>query len=364
MYKRMSVKRIYRSCQESRLWILKLAFVVSIVLLLVYLFLVNSALDRTDLKPCYRRKDNTSNNLVEYLVDVMDSDRMPVPDNTIFFYITTCFESGRIELKPREACAIESAAKHNPNRDIFVLFISPVGFTDIIPSSVESVLKYPNVHLRNNDMWKYAAGTPLDQWLRSDAMFYSNYLYEHMSDVLRFLTLYKFGGIYADTDVVVKKSFDGLGLNFAGDDWGTVVGCSVLGLSVTGLGHKIAAHCLNEIIHHYNGKEFIENGPWVFTRTLNHLCQTSDRNLWSIEQCHGFRLLPKNTFFPIEWIDWLWYFNATFTKSTLRASEDSTLIHVWNDRSRNTRLELGSNTAYELTAEQNCPMVYSTSDYL
>lgn len=93
-------------------------------------------------------------------------------------------------------------------------------------------------------MWKYAAGTPLENWLRSDAMFYSNYLYEHMSDVLRFLTLYKFGGIYVDTDVVAKKSFDGLGLNFAGEDWGTVVGCSVLGLSVTGLGHKVAAHCL------------------------------------------------------------------------------------------------------------------------
>lgn len=144
----------------------------------------------------------------------------------------------------REACAIESAAKSNPNRDVFVLFISPVGYTSRVPKAVESILKYPNVHLRNNDMWKYAIGTPLEKWLTSDTIFHSDYLYEHMADVLRFLTLFKFGGIYSDTDVIVMKSFDDLGKDFAGDDWGDVVGCSVLGLDVTGLGHKIAAHCL------------------------------------------------------------------------------------------------------------------------
>lgn len=34
-------------------------------------------------------------------MDVMDADQMPVPGQSIFFYITTCFESGQIELKPR-----------------------------------------------------------------------------------------------------------------------------------------------------------------------------------------------------------------------------------------------------------------------
>ncbi len=93
-------------------------------------------------------------------------------------------------------------------------------------------------------MWKYAVGTPLEKWLTSDAIFHSDFLYEHISDVLRFVTLYKFGGIYLDTDVVVMKSFDDFSSNFAGDDRYDVVGCSVLGLDATGLGHKIAAHCL------------------------------------------------------------------------------------------------------------------------
>ncbi|KAJ6636680.1 Lactosylceramide 4-alpha-galactosyltransferase [Pseudolycoriella hygida] len=323
---------------------------------------MNSALDQSGLKTCYRRRKNGDNHSIKYLVDIMDADKMPVPGESVFFYITSCFESGHIDLKPREACAIESAANRNPNRDIFVSFISPVGYTSSIPKTIQAVLKYPNVHLRNNNMWKYAVGTPLETFLNSDKMFYSNYLYEHISDVLRFLTLFKFGGIYLDTDVVVMKNFDTLGKNFAGDDWGDVVGCSVLGLDATGLGHKIASHCLNEIVENYNGKEFINNGPRILTRTLSHICRTGDRILWTLEQCHGFRLLPINEFFPVPWNDWWWYFNNTFTLRTLRISANSTLIHVWNDRSKNTMVEFGSSTAYELLAEKNCPIVYSTSD--
>lgn len=120
----------------------------------------------------------------------------------------------------------------------------------------------------------------------------------------------------------------------------------------------------SEIVKRYNGKEFLDNGPWVLTRTLSHFCKTSDRRLWSTERCNGFKLLPINTFFPVEWKDWNWYFNSTLTSKTLEAIKNSTLIHVWNDRSKNTRLQPGSNTAYELVAEKNCPIVYSSSDHM
>lgn len=100
------------------------------------------------------------------------------------------------------------------------------------------------MQLRNIDMWKLAIGTPLEKWLTSDTIFHSDYLYEHLADVLRFLTLYKFGGIYSDTDVVLMKSFDELGVNFAGDDWGDVVGISILGFDAVGLGHKIVEYVL------------------------------------------------------------------------------------------------------------------------
>ncbi len=120
----------------------------------------------------------------------------------------------------------------------------------------------------------------------------------------------------------------------------------------------------SDIVENYNGKVFLANGPRVLTRTLNDICGTDDRKLWSMKQCQGFNLLPINAFFPIEWKDWSWYFNSTLTEQALVASMNSTVIHVWNDCSKDIRLEFGSNTAYELVAAENCPIVYSTSDHL
>lgn len=64
------------------------------------------------------------------------------------------------------------------------------------------------------------------------------------------------------------------------------------------------------------------------------------------------------------WIDWFKYFNSTYTNETLNTIVNSTLIHVWNDRSKNTRIECGTNTTYEVIAAKHCPTVYGSSDYL
>lgn len=136
----------------------------------------------------------------------------------------------------------------NPKRDIFVLFASPVGFRDSsvahLPTNIEVLKTYPNVHLRNNNLWKYAEDTPLQAWLSNGTLFESSYLHEHMSDVLRYLTLYKFGGIYLDLDVVVQRNFDELGQNFAGDDSDVAIGCGVLHFGSDQLGREMGEECI------------------------------------------------------------------------------------------------------------------------
>lgn len=128
-----------------------------------------------------------------------------------------------------------------------MLFASPVGLRENVsnvPANIELLKRYPNIHFRNNDVWKYAEDTPLDEWLKTGTLFESNYLFEHMSDVLRYLTLYKFGGIFMDLDVVVQQNFDHLGENFAGDDSVDAIGCGVLHFGTDKLGRKVAEHCL------------------------------------------------------------------------------------------------------------------------
>lgn len=142
----------------------------------------------------------------------------------------------------RQACAIESAALRNPNRDIFVLFASPVGLkiTGTLPQFVDILGKYDNIHFRNINLWRYSIDTPIYKWFQSDKMFESAFLFEHMSDILRAITLYRYGGFYMDLDVIVQKNVDGLGDDFVGDDWSEVVNGAVLHLNNYGIGKRVA----------------------------------------------------------------------------------------------------------------------------
>lgn len=148
-----------------------------------------------------------------------------------------CFHS-------RQACAIESAAKWNPTRDIFVIFASKVGFSDDFESPIIDALRsYPNIHLRNLNFATYIAGTPMEQWFYTDQLFLSQFLNSHTSDFLRFTSMFKFGGIYLDLDVVVQKPFNSLPTNFAAPESVYNVAVGTIGFESDGIGHEIAKLC-------------------------------------------------------------------------------------------------------------------------
>lgn len=89
----------------------------------------------------------------------------------------------------------------NPNWDVFILFASPVGLlngTNSTPPIVKALQSYPNIYFRNINLWTYSLNTPLEDWFLSDKLFMSQYLNSHVSDFLRYVTLYKFGGTYLD----------------------------------------------------------------------------------------------------------------------------------------------------------------------
>lgn len=124
-----------------------------------------------------------------------------------------------MELVYRQACAIESAAKWNPNWDVFLISTAPAGLsndTKTIPPIINALQSYPNIHFRNLNLRNYSANTPIGNWFLTDKLFTSKYLTAHVSDFLRIVSLYKFGGTYLDLDVVVQKSFENLTANFAG----------------------------------------------------------------------------------------------------------------------------------------------------
>lgn len=106
----------------------------------------------------------------------------------------------------RQACAIESAARWNRERDIFVLFPSQVGFSELYSSSImQSLRSYANIYFRRVNFQNYCLSTPAEALMASDKIFQSSFLTETLSDILRFVTLHRFGGVYLDTDTIVQQ---------------------------------------------------------------------------------------------------------------------------------------------------------------
>lgn len=145
---------------------------------------------------CYFEKQHTNS--------LLELDPNEVTDNSIFFIETSCNHKNGIHLSLRQGCAIESAANLNPNLKIFVLFVS-ASFVNNESTVINTLNTYRNINLRYIDFKRYSDKTPLQDFVRSNTIFTSHWPVSHTSDLLRFLTLWKFGGTYLDLDVVLMK---------------------------------------------------------------------------------------------------------------------------------------------------------------
>lgn len=155
--------------------------------------------------------------------------------NSIFFHETSC----RSSLMQRQACAIESAARIHPNKQIYVLFSSPVSEDTLRNSSLAKLSSYLNVNFARVHIAEYARNTPLEELVANKEFYRSMWWVEHTSDVLRSLTLYKWGGVYLDTDMLVVKSLTSLGNNWVTKEIPVLLNGAAIAISKDGVGRKL-----------------------------------------------------------------------------------------------------------------------------
>jgi len=91
----------------------------------------------------------------------------------------------------------------NPNLSVNLLYLSPSPPSDRTNLLIKQLLKYKNVHVNRIQVTEYMRNTPTEKWYSSGILDIDKWPNIHMSDVLRYLTLWKFGGIYLDLDVIV-----------------------------------------------------------------------------------------------------------------------------------------------------------------
>ncbi|XP_001988866.2 lactosylceramide 4-alpha-galactosyltransferase [Drosophila grimshawi] len=270
-----------------------------------------------------------------------------------------------MNLTVRQACAIESAALHNPNFDVFVLFTCPTRRPLSIAqkSLINAIESYSNVQFRQLDVKRYAKGTPVEVWIKKGYVLKGRFPVHHTSDLLRLISLYRYGGIYMDMDVIVLRSLEDVPLNYLGAETFDLLGNAVISLKPNGTGHEIAELFLRDFQINYNGRHYVDNGPALVTRVVTAICGV--KLVKAIQEdsktCRGLKLFNSTAFYAIPWQQWEHLTKPQYLKDTMEKTKDSYLIHLWNKVSSRGLIKVGSNTAYGKYAEKHCPKSYAAA---
>ncbi|XP_047505131.1 lactosylceramide 4-alpha-galactosyltransferase-like [Pieris napi] len=296
--------------------------------------------------------NNKSDDISCHYID--GDDYLPTVDGTfspapypIFFHDTSC----KGYLNSRQMCAIESAAISHPERNIYVFFSGPVSKSALL-GKMSIMYRFSNVMLARVHIDEYSANTPIQFFIENGTLKNTSWAIENTSNVLRFLSLYKWGGVYLDTDVVVVKSFDLLGENWIAKEDVFTINSAAISLDNYTLGRNVASDFLDEIVKHYKSDNWAHNGPGVVTRVLTRYCGTDDLTKMTNSKCQGFTVLEPKYLYPIHYNDRMQYFQHGNPENY----PDAYLHHIWNRLTHH--LKVPKHSLYSKLAQRYCPSVY------
>ncbi|GFQ05421.1 uncharacterized protein at4g19900 [Phtheirospermum japonicum] len=170
---------------------------------------------------------------------------------------------------------------------------------------------------------------------------------QNLSNLLRIGLLYRFGGIYLDTDIIVLKSFSELKNVIGAQTVDQVTGkWSRLNNAVMifDKGHPLLLEFINEFAKTFNGNKWGHNGPYLVSRVVSRV----SGNIMNTG--YNFTVLPPMAFYPVGWrrIGSLFEGPKSLSHSKWLVAKirqirrQSFGVHLWNKQSRKFKVEKGS----------------------
>ncbi|XP_040580796.1 lactosylceramide 4-alpha-galactosyltransferase [Lepeophtheirus salmonis] len=270
-----------------------------------------------------------------------------IPKDTSFFFLET---SGKSQLTLKEFCAIESAAKLHPKRKAFFLMTNKTYERSAV---VEKMMEtYSNIQFLSIDLTYVFKGTVIENlWLENKIQNSAHYN-SHMSDILRSWFVYNYGGTYLDTDIIVLKELP-LDYNYAGveNTESFLVTGSIIHFTHH---HKLLKMILEDISKKFDGSDWINNGPAMFTNNIIKLCKGKTMKTINEAKCHNIQLFPPNAFFSVFYPSWQLFFNNDSREDVKNRLKDSLIAHYWGKLSSKTKIKPGM-PIHDLALEK-CPL--------
>ncbi|XP_075723651.1 lactosylceramide 4-alpha-galactosyltransferase-like [Rhipicephalus microplus] len=254
--------------------------------------------------------------------------------------------SGRRKLKPREACSIESACRHNTDYTVHLLYTGNISSNHCPYLRVLS--KLPNFRSAVVNAGTELSGTPLSRFYeKGGELRRSKHFVEHLSDFLRYAVIWKRGGIYLDSDIIVLKSLKGIHNSVLFEDKGnTVTNC----LLCFTRNHPAIGALMDACSRQYS-------------RDVWTSCSLALMSRLPLDAVFSRRVnfLESWTFCSFFYSHWRYFFDPKMAEQVLKAVNRSYGVHIWNKLSTRTVTVVGSGSAMDRLARAHCPSAYSAA---
>ncbi|CAB3253067.1 unnamed protein product [Arctia plantaginis] len=237
-----------------------------------------------DIFTCLNEKDNDA-------LPVLDTNFM-LPSNSIFFIEATC-----TYLSWREACSVESAARVNPDTPINLFFTKSISQYRLRNSILSTLLSLPNVKVARIHLEEYAKTTPLHGSLKESL--HNKELNMEISDILKYLTVFKYGGTYLALDVLVTNPFREYQANFVVKETNLKISTDVFSFSSNDNGRKLAMLAFGILRSHFLMPEKYFSDNAIMDKVLALWCGTTDPFNFVAANCNGLQIIGPNHLVPM-----------------------------------------------------------------
>ncbi|XP_057596293.1 alpha-1,4-N-acetylglucosaminyltransferase [Hippopotamus amphibius kiboko] len=263
--------------------------------------------------------------------------------------------SERVEPSPLVSCAVESAAKVYPEQPVLLLMKGLNNSMPLPPNATSPALSLlsaiDNVFLFPLDMKSLFEDTPLFSWYAQVNSNAERYWLHISSDASRLAFIWKYGGIYMDTDVISIRPIPED--NFLAAQKSQFSSNGVFGFLPH---HPFLWECMENFVENYNPKIWGHQGPQLMTRILRVWCKLRDFQEVSDLKCLNFSFLHPQRFYPISFQAWRRYYEVWDTEPSFN---ESYALHLWNYMNQEGKAVVrGSNTLVENLYRKHCPKTY------
>lgn len=247
----------------------------------------------------------------------------------------------------REMIAVESLFKFHPDACLIILSNSmdSVAGTKLLHPFAEKGYRVSAFSPDYEYMFKNTAAELWFSRLRNGEINPGEIsLGQNLSNLLRLAVLYKYGGIYIDTDVIILKSFDRLQNVIGAQTSDPVTGNWTRlnnAIMVFDKNHPLLCRFIEDFTQRFDGSRWGFNGPYMVSRVVVR---------FKGKPGYDFKVLPTWAFYPVDWSRISGYFRAPVgiphskwvTSQLLRIQKQSFALHLWNHQSKKLKVENGS----------------------